>query len=198
MSEVRDLPEAKHVPIDSVRPSQENPRRISGRAVEVVSLAIERFGWKQPLVVDSTGTIIVGHTRHMAAAKLGLSTVPVIVADDLSPEEIEAYRIADNRSRDFTTWDYPELVTQLEGLSEDFADVLALADWQGIIEEFETANREAVEPVELPEGAHEVLDDAYRLMVCFTSKDLALQAEDKIMEIEGVFDVRHKIKQEDE
>lgn len=198
MAEVKDLPEVHKVPVDSLKEASSNPRQISERAVELLSLAIERFGWKQPLVADGDGVLIVGHTRLRAAKRLKLKEVPVIFADDLTQEEIDAYRIADNRTHDFTTWDYPELVAQLDELAEDFGDVLALADWQGIIDEFEEATAEAIAPVELPEGADEVLDDEFRLMVCFDSKDKALAAEAVIMEIDGVFDVRHKIRQDED
>jgi hypothetical protein len=198
VADVKDLPEVHRVLLDSLQESASNPRMISDRAVELLALVIKRFGWKQPLVADGTGVLIAGHTRLRAARRLGLTHAPVIYADDLTPAEVDAYRIADNRTHDFTGWDFPELVKQLDQLADEFGDVLALTDWQGIIDEFDAATAEAAAELELPDGAHEVLDDAYRLMVCFTSKDKALAAEAMLMEIDGVFDVRHKIKQEDD
>jgi hypothetical protein len=198
VAEVRDLPEVHNVALSELRESDTNPRQINDRAVEILALAIERFGWKQPLVATEDGTLIVGHTRYRAAKQLGLDRAPVIYATDLTPAEVDAYRIADNRTHDFTSWDFPELVSQLEALADDFGDVLALADWKGIIDEFDAATAEAAEPLELPDGAEAVLNDEFRLMVCFSSKDQALAAEAMIMEIDGVFDVRHKIKQDEE
>lgn len=99
----------KETPIGDIHPSQDNPRRISPRAIEITAASIQRFGWQQPIVVDTNGVILAGHTRHKAAKHLKLKTVPVVVADNLTPEEAKAYRIADNRTSDYTTWDYPEL-----------------------------------------------------------------------------------------
>ena len=99
--------------------------------------SLSRFGWQQPIVVDEANVILAGHTRYLAAKQLGLNEVPVVVAAGLTPEEAKAYRIADNRTGDFTSWDFPELVDQLEELSGGFSTELALADWKGIVGEFE-------------------------------------------------------------
>lgn len=197
MDEAVALGEVTVQPLRKIRLSKTNPRKIPERAVELVALSLKRFGWQQPLVVRH-GEILAGHTRYLAAQSLGLSEVPTVNADHLTEEEAEAFRIADNRTHDFTTWDFPELVTQLDALADDFADVLALADWQGILDEFDAATAEAAEAVALPEGASDVLDDGFRLVVCFSTKEQALAAEAKIMEIDGVFDVRHKIRQDED
>src|SRR5690606_35889614 len=111
--DVRDLGEVVVVPLSSIKPHPRNPRRIPERAVEAVALSLQRFGWQQPLVVDGDMVLVAGHTRVKAAQSLGLTKVPVIVARDLTPDEIDAFRIADNRTHDFTSWDFPELVSQL-------------------------------------------------------------------------------------
>ena len=81
--------------ISTIRPYEANPR-VNDPAVDAVARSIEEFGFRQPIVVDEEGVIVVGHTRLKAAAKLGLAMVPVHVAKDLTPEQRRAYRIADN------------------------------------------------------------------------------------------------------
>ena len=80
--------------IDRVRPYDQNPRR-NDKAVEAVANSIREYGFRQPIVVDANGVIVVGHTRYKAALKLGLASVPVHVAADLTPQQARAYRIAD-------------------------------------------------------------------------------------------------------
>ena len=82
--------------ISDIIPYEHNPR-INDAAVDAVARSIQEFGFRQPIVVDTDGVIVVGHTRWKAAKKLGLETVPVHVATELTPEQIRAYRIADNR-----------------------------------------------------------------------------------------------------
>ncbi|MCR4411290.1 MAG: ParB N-terminal domain-containing protein, partial [Thermoguttaceae bacterium] len=83
--------------LDRIRPYANNPR-LNDDAVDAVAASIRQFGFRQPIVVDPEGVIIVGHTRYKAALKLGLEKVPVHVATDLTPEQIKAYRIADNKT----------------------------------------------------------------------------------------------------
>lgn len=85
-------------------PYENNPRR-NDKAVEVVANSITEFGFKVPIIVDADMVIICGHTRRLAALMLGLVEVPVIVADDLSDEQIRAYRLADNRVAELAEWD---------------------------------------------------------------------------------------------
>src|SRR5205807_5640269 len=81
-------------PIATIRPYENNPR-INDQAVDVVAASIREFGFRQPIVVDVDGVIIVGHVRYKASLKLGLQKVPVHVAKDLTPDQIKAYRIGD-------------------------------------------------------------------------------------------------------
>src|SRR5580698_1947674 len=90
--------------IDSIRP-YENNRRLNDAAVDAVAASIREFGFRQPIVVDEEGVIIVGHTRYFAAIKLGMTTVPVHVAVGLSPAQAKAYRIADNQTATMSQWD---------------------------------------------------------------------------------------------
>ena len=101
--------------IGDVHPYPNNPR-INDDAVDTVAGSIKEFGFRQPIVVDSDGVIICGHTRFKAAKKLGLEKVPVHVAQDLSPEQIKAYRIADNKTAELAEWNYDLLPIELADL----------------------------------------------------------------------------------
>jgi hypothetical protein len=186
---VRPLPTVHTVPLSELHEAAENPRKIPERAVELVAASIQRFGWKQPLVADSSGELIVGHTRYRAARSLGLPAAPVIFAADLTPEEVRAYRVADNRSHDFTTWDLPALSGLLEDLSEDFGDVLALTDWESVQSDLDGMTGDA--DLTLPRQVGHALDGGFVINVHFHSKEEALEAQAAIIELPGVFDVRH-------
>ena len=99
-------------PIERIKPYPGNPR-INDDAVDAVAASIKEFGFRQPIVVDSDGVIICGHTRWKAAQKLGLEKVPVHVATDLTPEQIKAYRIADNQTASLAEWNYDLLPIEL-------------------------------------------------------------------------------------
>jgi DNA modification methylase len=101
--------------ISDVKPYPGNPRQ-NKAAVDAVAASIREFGWRQPIVVDAVGVIICGHTRYLAALQLGLTEVPVHVAKDLSPAQIKAYRIADNKTADLATWDPKLLPIELNAL----------------------------------------------------------------------------------
>ena len=100
-----------------ITPYHNNPR-VNDAAVDAVAASIREFGFRQPIVVDEEGVIIVGHTRYKAALKLGLETVPVHVAKGLSPAQIKAYRIADNQTASIADWDYELLPLELADLKE--------------------------------------------------------------------------------
>ena len=104
-----------------IRPYDKNPRQ-NDQAVEAVARSIREYGFRQPLVVDAEGVIICGHTRWKAAQKLGLQKVPVHVARDLSPEQVKAYRIADNKTAELAEWNYellPIELGELQGMNYD-------------------------------------------------------------------------------
>jgi DNA modification methylase len=103
--------------ITDVKPYPSNPRQ-NDDAVDAVAASLREFGFRQPIVVDADGVIVCGHTRYKAALKLGLEKVPVHVATDLTPEQIRAYRIADNQTASLATWDYDLLPIELAGLKE--------------------------------------------------------------------------------
>ena len=103
-------------PIDKPIPYSRNSRKIPERAIDKVAASIKEFGWRQPIVVDKEGVICVGHTRWLGAQKLGLKRVPVHVADNLTPAQVKAYRLMDNRSHEETDWDTDLLGPELEEL----------------------------------------------------------------------------------
>lgn len=108
--------------IDDIKPYENNPRN-NDDAVDAVANSIKQFGWQQPIVVDIGGVIIAGHTRYKAAQKLGLKTVPVVVAKDLSEEQVKAYRLADNKSGELANWNDELLEDELVGIDDiDMAD----------------------------------------------------------------------------
>lgn len=103
--------------IADLNPYENNPRLNDG-AVDAVAASIKEFGFKVPIVVDSDGVIVTGHTRLKAAKKLGIDTVPVIVADDLTPEQVKAFRLADNKTGELAQWDLDKLDIELDGIDE--------------------------------------------------------------------------------
>jgi ParB-like chromosome segregation protein Spo0J len=111
--------------IDSVRPYEQNPRH-NEHAVDAVARSIKKFGWRQPVVVDKDGVIVAGETRWKAGKKLGLKTVPVHVAADLTPELAKAYRIADNRMAELSQWNYDALSSELGDLGKGGFDMSVL------------------------------------------------------------------------
>lgn len=92
-------------PISKLKVYPRNARKITDKAVDKVAISIKEFGWRQPIVVDTDGVIVIGHVRRLAAMKLGLLHVPVHIADNLTPAQIKALRLMDNRSHDDVQWD---------------------------------------------------------------------------------------------
>jgi len=108
--------------IDALIPYKNNPRK-NDEAIEKVAKSIKEFGFKVPIIIDANDEIIAGHTRLKAAKQLGMKTVPCIVATDLTPEQIKAFRIADNKVSEFAIWDDDKLIKEindLKSLNYDF------------------------------------------------------------------------------
>jgi len=103
--------------IHKIKPYKNNPR-INEKAVEKVAASLREFGFQQPIVVDRGGVVIVGHTRLKAAIKLGLTEVPVLYAKNLTDEQVKAYRLADNKTAEFSEWDFQMLAAELDDLKE--------------------------------------------------------------------------------
>jgi DNA modification methylase len=109
------------VDINTIKPYENNPRKLKDSAIEKVAKSIKEFGFRQPIVVDKEKIIVVGHTRYRASKKLGLTNLPITIADNLTPEQINAYRIADNRTNEEAEWDIELLKIELKDLQlKDF------------------------------------------------------------------------------
>ena len=101
--------------LTDIKPYEKNPRR-NDEAVKYVAESIKQFGFKVPIVVDSAGVIVAGHTRYKAAKKLGLKMVPCVVAADLTDEQIRAYRLADNKVSEAAEWNFGLLGSELDDI----------------------------------------------------------------------------------
>ena len=109
--------------VKDLKPYEKNPRK-NDDAVQYVANSIKEFGFKQPIVIDKDNNIVCGHTRWKACKKLKIDTVPCVVADDLTEEQIKAFRIADNKVSEMAGWDFPMLDAELAEIEmldmEDF------------------------------------------------------------------------------
>ena len=123
--------------LDELKEYNNNPR-VNINSVELVAKSIEEFGFKVPIIIDKDGVIVAGHTRYKASQLLGLDEVPCIVADDLTEEQINSFRIIDNKTSEYARWDYALLEKELEGINEidmsDFGFSTDTIDWDGIEE----------------------------------------------------------------
>lgn len=122
----------QELPLSAVKPYSSNPRVISDIAIDKVALSIKEYGFRIPIIIDKDNVIVAGHTRYKAAVKLGLETVPCIIVDDLTPEQIKAFRIADNKTAEFSTWDNELLKIELEELKafDLNLEMTGLDDWE--------------------------------------------------------------------
>lgn len=102
-----------NININELKPYKNNPRK-NDEAVEYVANSIKEFGFKVPIIVDRDYEIIAGHTRLKAAKQLGLKEVPIIIADDLTEEQVKAFRLADNKVGEIATWDFELLNRELD------------------------------------------------------------------------------------
>jgi len=108
----------KTVRISDVKEYDNNPR-VNDSAVDVVAASISEFGFKVPIIIDKDNVIVAGHTRVKACKKLGIEEVPAIIADDLTEDQINAFRLADNKTHEFASWDEAKLIAELEKIKLD-------------------------------------------------------------------------------
>lgn len=124
--------------IKDLKPYEKNPRK-NENAVKYVANSIKKFGFKVPIIVDSNNVIIAGHTRYKAALKLEIKRVPCIVADDLTPKQVKAFRLADNKVGEIAEWDFDLLDEELDSIldfnMEDFGFDLSDLEEKEIIED---------------------------------------------------------------
>lgn len=143
--------------IGEIKPYTDNPRVAPQMAIDKVAASIQQFGWRQPIVVDKQNVIIAGHTRYLAAQQLQLGNVPVHIAHGLSPEQVSAYRLADNRVAQETTWDMDLLRIELgdlkaldfnlEPIGFSLAELSGLLDHGGGLVDPDEAPEPPVNPV---------------------------------------------------
>ncbi len=114
----------QNIELEKIIPYSRNPRQ--NQHIDKVAGSIKEFGFQQPIVVDIDNVIIVGHTRYLAAKKLGMTQVPVIIADKLSKNQVKAYRIADNRVSEESTWNNELLNLELLDLQKQEFDLDSL------------------------------------------------------------------------
>ena len=153
--------------ISTIKPYENNPRKLSEQAIEKVAMSLKEYGFRQPIVVDKDMVIVAGHTRFRASKKLGLKQVPISVIDNLSEEQINAYRIADNRTAEESEWDNELLkmeIKELEakdfkldllGFNEDQLNDILFEEKQGLTDEDEVP--------ETPEEPISKLGDIWKL-----------------------------------
>lgn len=101
--------------IDALKEYENNPRN-NAAAVDKVAESIREFGFNVPIIIDKDNVIVAGHTRKKAAKKLGIQKVPCVLVDHLTPEQVKAFRLADNRVAEYATWDFQKLDLELQGL----------------------------------------------------------------------------------
>lgn len=145
--------------VSELVPYEKNPRKISEEAVNAVAESIREFGFKNPILIDKNNVIVAGHTRRLASLKLGLEEVPCVVVDDLTPQQIKALRLADNKTNEYSLWDNKILLEELEGLDDIFTGFRE-SDW---LEDMN--DKEAASVLNKVEGVY------YRLVI--KSEDLA-------------------------
>ena len=104
--------------LTEIKPYEKNPRQ-NDDAVQYVAESIKEFGFKVPIIIDKNNIIVAGHTRYKASQELGLEEVPCIIADDLTDEQVKAFRVADNKTSDYSLWDNKLLLEELDSISED-------------------------------------------------------------------------------
>ena len=123
--------------VTELREYENNPRN-NDEAVQAVAESIKQFGFKVPIIIDRAGVIVAGHTRKKAAERLGLASVPCIVADDLTPEQIKAFRLADNKTGELAEWDFDLLEKELAELTAFDVDMSLFGFDESIFDLVET------------------------------------------------------------
>lgn len=135
-------------PIEWLRPYENNPRN-NEQAVESVANSIKEFGFKVPIVATIDGEIVNGHTRFKAAKFLKLKTVPVLIADDLTEEQIKAFRLADNKTGELADWDIELLYSELDDLTGFDMTMFGFEDIDFSLDDFEEVEKEEGEEVDI-------------------------------------------------
>lgn len=151
--------------LTELKPYKNNPRK-NDDAVEYVANSIKEFGFKVPVIITADGEIVAGHTRYKASKKLGLKQIPCIVADDLSEEQIKAFRLADNKVGEIASWDMTLLDDEIGGINFDM-EQFGFTEWDVLDEN---------EPTERKE--YKLKDGVYQLIIeCENEEDMSQKYE---------------------
>lgn len=174
------------IPLKDLKPYENNPR-LNDLAVPKVAESLKRFGWQQPIVIDRDNVIVCGHTRYKAALSLGMETAPCKYADELTQEEIDAYRLADNKTAEFASWDAEKVTEEIMKCGDIDMKAFGFSD-EDITGEIKRAQGEYSKKIKIPQyepiGLSITLDDC-----ADTKKTDELIAEIKAADIPG--DVKH-------
>ena len=181
-----------NLPIDKIRPYPNNARQISDEAVRSVADSIHKYGMRQPIVVDTDGVIIVGHTRYFACQQLEFKEVWCEVAENLSNQEIREYRLVDNRTGEMTSWDINKLSKEMESmsseLSEEMLELIGFEDveiatllairnedeWKDELKGAQDANAD---------GVDKALGSGFVVMSCRVPKDRVVEFRQAIQDL---------------
>ena len=147
-----------HKTLDELIPYANNPRD-NDDAVDYVAESIKEFGFKVPIIIDKDNVIVAGHTRYKACEKLGINEVPCIIADDLTEEQIKAFRLADNKVAEIATWDFEKLELELSTLEMD----MELFGFESYEDDEPQEVAEDDYEVEVPEEPKAKYGDVYQL-----------------------------------
>lgn len=158
----------KEISTSKLIPYERNAKIHTPDQIENIANSIKQFGWKQPIVIDKGGIVVVGHGRLMAAKKLKLKTVPCVIADDLSAEEIKAYRIADNKINE-SEWDFNVLQSELDGISIDMSDFGFDLDFDDYDDDEQSSDYKPVDERD-PSCQHNVFENQDRMQFPITNK----------------------------
>lgn len=149
--------QVKQVRLQELRPYEANAKKHDDRQIKNVAESIRQYGFVQPLVVDRNGVIVIGHCRFLAAQMLGLQEVPCVCVDDLTPDQVNALRLVDNKSNE-SGWDYDLLAAELGALDMSAFDF----DW-GLTDELDDSVREDNYAPEFPAFPKSQIGDIYAL-----------------------------------
>jgi len=139
-----------------LNPYKNNPR-FNDEAIEMVAKSIQEFGFKVPITIDKDGVIVTGHTRHKAAIALGIKEVPCIILDDLTDDQVKAFRLVDNRTSELAKWDYKALAIELQEIQLD------MTPFQIQVEEVSEEIEEDDYEVNVPTQPRSRLGEVYQL-----------------------------------
>ena len=160
--------EINYIPLAEIIPYEKNPRK-NDKAVEIVAKSIKEFSFMNPIILDKDNVIIAGHTRLKAAQLLNLQEVPVIWAEDLTEEQVKAFRIMDNRSQEYTGWDFELLKSELNELKDLKFDLDLTGFKLGEINNLDKVHSEDKAWVGMPE--FEKRDDIYKIIIQFKTRE---------------------------